>query len=100
MTRPAMRCRPASMTGGSVEPSMIGRVAQVAKRAVTSATSATPSSPVWSTHTSRTWAPPLTASRAMTTQVSQSSASMASRNYLEPLALVRSPTTRNDGDWS
>ena len=35
----------------------------------------------------------------MATQVSQSASSMASRNFFEPLALVRSPTTRNEVSW-
>ena len=38
-----------------------------------------------------TWEPSLTCSFAIATQVSQSSASIASRNFFEPLALVRSP---------
>ena len=42
----------------------------------------------------RTW------SLAIWTRVSQSSASMASRNFLEPLALVRSPMIRNEVSWS
>ncbi len=40
--------------------------------------------------------PSFTWSCAMATHVSQSPASIASRNALEPLAFVRSPTTRND----
>ena len=43
---PAMRCRPVSMTGASVESSMSGTVAWVAKRPTTSAMSEMPSSPV------------------------------------------------------
>ena len=41
----------------------------------------------------------MTWSWAMATQVSQSASSMASRNFFEPLALVRSPTTRNELSW-
>ena len=40
--------------------------------------------------------PSFTWSRAMATQVSQSAVSIASRKALEPLALVRSPTTRKE----
>ena len=36
----------------------------------------------------------------MATVVSQSPSSIASRNFFDPLAFVRSPTTRNDGAWS
>ena len=35
----------------------------------------------------------------MATVVSQSASSMASRNFFDPLALVRSPTTRNEVSW-
>jgi hypothetical protein len=50
-------------------------------------------------HVDEVWEPSLTWSRAIATQVSQSAASMASRNFFEPLALVRSPTTRKDVSW-
>ena len=43
--------------------------------------------------------PSFTWSLAMATQVSQSASSIASRNFFEPLALVRSPTTRNELSW-
>ena len=46
-----------------------------------------------------TWEPSFTWSLAMATHVSQSASSMASRNFFEPLALVRSPTTRNELSW-
>ena len=36
----------------------------------------------------------------MDVQLSQSLASMASRNCLEPLAFVRSPMLRTEGAWS
>ena len=44
--------------------------------------------------------PSFTWSRAIPTQVSQSPSSMASRNFLDPLALVRSPTTRTEESWA
>ncbi len=46
-----------------------------------------------------TWEPSFTCSLAMATQVSQSASSIDSRNFFEPLALVRSPTTRNELSW-
>ena len=43
------------------------------------------------------WEPSFTWSRAMATQVSQSASSMASRNFFDPLALVRSPDDQERG---
>ena len=51
---PPIHRSPVSMTGGSVESSMSGRVDWVAKRDATCSMSAVPSRPVKSTHTSRT----------------------------------------------
>ncbi len=50
-------------------------------------------------HTSSRCAPSRVWARAISTHSSQFSASMASRNALDPLALVRSPIARNDASW-
>ena len=44
-------------------------------------------------------APSRTCSRAISTQSSQRPSSMASRNFLEPLAFVRSPIARYEVSW-
>lgn len=45
------------------------------------------------------WAPSRIWSRAISTQSSQRASSMASRNFFEPLALVRSPMARYEVSW-
>jgi hypothetical protein len=49
--------------------------------------------------TSSRCAPSLVWERAMSTQPEKSSASSASRNALDPFALVRSPIARNAVSW-
>ena len=96
---PPSHCSAASMTGGSVESSTSGTLDCVAKRRrhlvhVGDAVGAR----VVDAHVEHVGAL-LHLVLAMATDVSQSPASMASRNSLDPLALVRSPMIRNDVSW-
>ena len=91
---------PASSTCGSVESNTSGSAAWVAKRLrdlvhVGGAVAARRSR-----RTRRARARPPSPGRVpICTQVSQSPASIASRNFFEPLALVRSPTARYASSW-
>src|SRR6202012_2145738 len=89
------------MNGGSVDSSTSGRGAAVANRPTISFMSATPSRPTKSMQTSSRWAPSRVWARAISTHSSYRPAAMASRNALDPLALVGSPMARNVGScWN
>ena len=97
MARPPIHCRPASITCGlgGVEHERHGDLGGEAAGDLVHVGGAV-AADVVDAHV-ETWAPSFTWSLAIATQVSQSPSSIASRNFLEPLALVRSPMMRNDG---
>ncbi|RIH75839.1 hypothetical protein Mhypo_02753 [Meiothermus hypogaeus] len=94
MARPPRCSRASSITSGWVESIMMGMGTLVAKRFSTSRMSRTSSRPVQATETSSTWAPSATCSAASSLIPSKSPANSSSRNFLLPVALVRSPTIR------
>ena len=99
MHRPGASFSPASSTAGLVLSSMSGTFTLFTYRRTTSLMSRTPSRPTKSTHTSNTWLPSRTSSRAMLTRPSQSSAWSSRLNCRLPLVFVRSATIKYDRSW-